>query len=156
MLYVPNSESFFLQPLKVTRRVFDEKSKPLSRHVLTQVYIDQEDILSLKTRKDRKWCCPGPAEAGNGSLGLRNNYCNKRILWILFLFDWSWALRLTDFVPCCSIGCISWQGNSEENFVNGDQMSKWRLFVDWWAKKQRGIKWIDYYFQGTDLFKHAS
>jgi len=41
--------------------------------VLTQVYVDREDILSLKTRKNRKWCCPGPAEAGNGSLGLRNS-----------------------------------------------------------------------------------
>ena len=58
MLYIPNSESFFLQPLKVTRRVFDKKSRPLSGHVLTQVYIDRDNIPTLKTRKDRKWCCP--------------------------------------------------------------------------------------------------
>ena len=140
MLYVPNSESFFLQPLKVTRRVFDEKSKPLSRHVLTQVYIDQYHIPTLKTRKDRKWCCPDQQKPETVLWVYETLLRNERTLWILSLFDWSWALRLTDFVPCCSVGCISWQGNSEENFVNGDQMSKCRLFMDWWAQRQRGKK----------------
>ena len=45
-----------------------------------------------------------------------------------------------NFVSCCSLGCISWQCNRKENFVNGDQMSKWRLFMDWWAQKQGGKK----------------
>ena len=45
-----------------------------------------------------------------------------------------------NFVSCCSLGCISWQCNRKENFVNGDQMSKWRLFMDWWAEEQRGKK----------------
>ena len=94
-----------------------------------------------QNQKGQKVMLSRPAEARNGSLGLRNNYATKELkLWILSLFDWSWALRLTDFVPCCSVGCISWQGNSEENFVNGDQMSKCRLFMDWWAQRQRGKK----------------
>ena len=43
-----------------------------------------------------------------------------------------------NFLSNWTVGCISWQRNRKENFVNGDQMSKWRLFVDWWAERQRG------------------
>ena len=45
-----------------------------------------------------------------------------------------------NFLSNYTVGCISWQRNRKENFVNGDQMSKWRLFVDWWAEGQRGKK----------------
>ena len=37
-----------------------------------------------------------------------------------------------------TLGCISWQCDRKENFVSGDQMPKWGLFVDWWDKGQRG------------------
>ena len=52
-------------------------------------------------------------------------------------------IRLTlstafNFVSNYTVGCISWQRNRKENFVNGDQMPKWRLFMDWWAERQRG------------------
>ena len=43
-----------------------------------------------------------------------------------------------NFVSNYTIGCFSWQCNGKENFVNGHQMPKWRLFVDWWAERQRG------------------
>ena len=45
-----------------------------------------------------------------------------------------------NFVSNYTVGCISWQRNRKENFVNGDQMPKWRLFMDWWAQKQGGKK----------------
>ena len=45
-----------------------------------------------------------------------------------------------NFVSNYTVGCISRQRNKKENFVNGDEMPKWRLFVDWWTQKQGGKK----------------
>ena len=73
MLYLPNSESIFLQPLKVTCRVFDEKSKPLSGVYRSRQYSHPQN------QKRQKVMLSRPAEAGNGSLGLRNSYATKEL-----------------------------------------------------------------------------
>ena len=62
----------------------------------------------------------------------------KTALWIKEIHIGLILSTTFNFVFNYTVGCISWQRNRKENFVNDDQMPKWRLFVDWWTERQRG------------------
>ena len=123
MLYIPNSESFFLQPLKVTRRVFDKKSRPLSGHVLTQVYIDRDNIPTLKTRKDRKWCCPDQQKRETVlwvyvTAMQRKNSMNLILFWLILSTWFNWFCSLLFY---------------RMYFLTRQQRGK---FCQWWSNAQ--------------------